>query len=29
VRQSLRLGRIAGIPLGAHWTVAVILALIG
>lgn len=29
MRQSLRLGRIAGIPLGAHWTVAVILALIG
>lgn len=29
MKQSLRLGRIAGIPVGAHWTVAVILALIG
>lgn len=28
MRQSLRLGRVAGIPVGAHWTVAVILAII-
>jgi Zn-dependent protease len=28
VRQSLRLGRVAGIPVGAHWTVAVILVII-
>jgi Zn-dependent protease len=28
MRQSLRLGRVAGIPVGAHWSVFVILALI-
>jgi Zn-dependent protease len=28
VKQSVRLGRVGGIPLGAHWSVAVILALI-
>ena len=28
VRQDVRLGRVGGIPVGAHWTVAVILALI-
>jgi Zn-dependent protease len=28
MRQSLRLGRIAGIPVGVHWTVGVILLLI-
>ncbi|MFC4530752.1 site-2 protease family protein [Sphaerisporangium dianthi] len=29
MRQSLRLGRVAGIPLGAHWSTLVIVALIG
>jgi len=28
MRQSIRLGRIAGIPIGMHWTVVVIAALI-
>ena len=28
MRQSVRLGRIAGIPIGMHWTVVVIAALI-
>jgi Zn-dependent protease len=28
MRQSIRLGRIAGIPVGMHWTVVVIIALI-
>jgi Zn-dependent protease len=28
VKQSVRLGRVAGIPVGAHWSVAVILAII-
>jgi Zn-dependent protease len=28
VKQSVRLGRVGGIPVGAHWSVAVILALI-
>jgi Zn-dependent protease/CBS domain-containing protein len=28
VRQSVRLGRVAGIPVGAHWSVAVILVII-
>jgi Zn-dependent protease len=28
MRQSLRLGRVAGIPVGAHWTVGVILVII-
>jgi Zn-dependent protease len=28
MRQSIRLGRVAGIPVGANWTVAVVLALI-
>src|SRR3954447_25194128 len=28
MRQTLRLGRIAGIPLGAHWSVLVIMALL-
>ena len=28
MRQSIRLGRIAGIPIGMHWTVVVIVALI-
>jgi len=28
MRQSMRLGRVAGIPVGAHWTVAVILVII-
>ncbi|MHB1431285.1 MAG: site-2 protease family protein, partial [Streptosporangiaceae bacterium] len=28
MRQSLRLGRVAGIPVGVHWTVGVILLLI-
>ncbi len=28
MRQSLRLGRVAGIPVGAHWSVFVILGLI-
>ncbi len=28
MRQSLRLGRVAGIPVGAHWSVFVILVLI-
>jgi Zn-dependent protease/CBS domain-containing protein len=28
MRQSLRLGRVAGTPVGAHWTVAVILVII-
>lgn len=28
MRQSLRLGRVAGIPVGAHWTVGVILVVI-
>jgi Zn-dependent protease len=28
VRQSVGLGRVAGIPVGAHWSVAVILAII-
>jgi Zn-dependent protease/CBS domain-containing protein len=28
MKQSLRLGRVAGIPVGAHWTVAVILVII-
>jgi Zn-dependent protease len=28
MKQSIRLGRIAGIPIGVHWTVAVIVALI-
>ncbi len=27
MRQSVRLGRIAGIPIGMHWTVVVIAAL--
>ena len=29
MRQSIRLGRIAGIPIGIHWSVLVIVALIG
>lgn len=29
MRQSLRLGRIAGIPVGANWTAAVIIVVIG
>ncbi len=28
MKQSVRLGRIAGMPIGAHWSVAVILAII-
>lgn len=28
MRQSLRLGRIGGVPLGAHWSVAVIMLLL-
>ena len=28
MKQSVRLGRVAGIPVGAHWTVAVILAIV-
>lgn len=28
MKQSMRLGRVAGIPLGAHWSVAVILVII-
>ena len=28
MKQSVRLGRVAGIPVGAHWSVAVILVLI-
>ena len=28
VKQSVRLGRVAGIPVGAHWSVAVILVII-
>ena len=28
MKQSVRLGRVAGIPVGAHWSVAVILAII-
>jgi len=28
VKQTVRLGRVAGIPVGAHWSVAVILAII-
>jgi Zn-dependent protease/CBS domain-containing protein len=28
MRQTLRLGRLAGIPLGAHWSVLVIMALL-
>lgn len=28
MRQSVRLGRVAGIPVGAHWSVAVILVII-
>lgn len=29
MRQNLRLGRVAGIPVGLHWTVVVIVCLIG
>ena len=29
MRQSLKLGRIAGIPVGVHWSVLVVVALIG
>ena len=29
MKQSIRLGRIAGIPVGVHWSVLVIVALIG
>ena len=29
MKQSMRLGRIAGVPVGAHWSVLVIVALIG
>ena len=28
MKQRLRLGRVAGIPVGAHWTVAVIVVII-
>ena len=28
MRQTLRLGRIAGIPLGVHWSVLVIMVLL-
>jgi hypothetical protein len=28
VKQSVRLGRVAGIPVGARWSVAVILVII-
>jgi Zn-dependent protease len=28
MKQSIRLGRVAGIPVGMHWTVVVIIALI-
>ena len=28
MRQNVRLGRVAGIPVGAHWSVIVILAII-
>jgi Zn-dependent protease len=28
VKQTVRLGRVAGIPVGAHWSVGVILAII-
>ena len=28
MKQSVRLGRVGGIPIGAHWTVAVVLVII-
>jgi hypothetical protein len=28
MKQTLRIGRVAGIPVGAHWSVAVIVVII-